>query len=133
MRRPVPVTDLQVRTTPSSTGQVVEWEGVVESVEKNHFNCRLRVVKGSDVDFDEFTSFPMDEVDRGDLALVQPGALFRFVLGLQAIAGTRQHFFRIIFRRMPAWNRRSIDRAHSKFEELVQSISWSDESSAQGQ
>lgn len=122
-----PQTDLQVRTAPSSTGKVVEWEGVVETIAEDHFSCRMKVVKGSDVDFDEFSEFSLDRVDSGDRDLVQPGALFRLVIGVQAISGTRQQFSRLIFRRLPAWRQEAMDNAQSHLAAVVNDIVWADE------
>jgi len=130
VRRPGPITAQQVRTAPSSTSKVVEWEGVVESVGDDEFACRLRIIKGSEVDFDEFTTFDLDRVDEGDRDLVQPGALFRLVIGFQAISGTRQQFSRLIFRRLPAWNRSTIEQARAHIEDVFDSIDWSDGSAS---
>lgn len=130
VRRPQPITEQQIRSTPSSTGKVVEWEGVVEEVENDQIHCRLRIVKGSNVDFEEFTSLDLDRVDEGDRDLVKPGALFRLVIGVKAISGTREQFSRVVFRRLPAWNRRSIEQAQRYVEEIFQGINWADERSA---
>ncbi|MEQ3673430.1 hypothetical protein [Pseudophaeobacter sp.] len=127
VRRASPPSDAQVRTTPSSTGKVVEWEGVVETIAEDYFNCRMKVVKGSEVDFDEFSEFSLDRVDPGDRDLIQPGALFRLVIGVQAISGTRQQFSRLIFRRLPAWRQEAMESAQSHLEAVVNGIDWADE------
>ena len=127
VRRASPPTDRDVRTRPSSTGKVVEWEGVVDSVSGNDFSCRMKVVKGSNVEFEEFSRFSFDRVDPGDRDLVQPGALFRLVVGVQAYSGTRQHVSRLIFRRLPAWREDDIKSAQADLESVLNRISWADE------
>lgn len=127
VRRASPQTDLQVRTAPSSTGKIVEWEGVVEEIAEDHFSCKMKVVKGSEVDFDEFSEFSTDRVDPGDRDLIQPGALFRLVIGVQAISGTRQQYSRLIFRRLPAWRQEAITQAQSHLDAVMNDIVWADE------
>lgn len=118
------------RTTPTSTGKLVEWEGVVEALENDQIHCKLRVIKGSDADFDEFTTFDIERVTEGDRDLVKPGALFRLVIGVQAISGRRQQFSQLVFRRLPAWNMQSIEQAQKRLEGIFQGINWADESSS---
>lgn len=127
VRRASPPTDLQVRTAPSSTGKIVEWEGVVETIAEDHFSCKMKVVKGSEVDFDEFSEFSIDRVDPGDRDLIQPGALFRLVIGVQAISGTRQQYSRLIFRRLPAWRQEAMIQARSHLDAVMNDIVWADE------
>ncbi|TCS49749.1 hypothetical protein EDD52_1493 [Primorskyibacter sedentarius] len=127
VRRASPPTDLQVRTAPSSTGKIVEWEGVVETIAEDHFSCKMKVVKGSQVDFDEFSEFSIDRVDPGDRDLIQPGALFRLVIGVQAISGTRQQYSRLIFRRLPAWRQEAMIKARSHLDSVMNDIAWADE------
>lgn len=130
VRRPPPSSADQIRKTPSSTGKIVEWEGVVESLENDKFHCKLRVVKGSNVDFEEFTTLDIDQISEGDRDLVKPGALFRLVIGMKAISGTREKFSRVVFRRLPAWNSQSIDQAQKHLKNIFQGINWADESSS---
>lgn len=130
VRRASPPTDLQVRTAPSSTGKIVEWEGVVETIAEDHFSCKMKVVKGSEVDFDEFSEFSIDRVDPGDRDLIQPGALFRLVIGVQAISGTRQQYSRLIFRRLPAWRQEAVNRARSHLDAVMSGIVWADENTS---
>lgn len=125
--RPSPRTSAEVRKHLSSTNKLVEWEGVVESVSVDIFEARLTVIKGSNVDFDEFASFELANIPQDDQDLIRLGALFRFVVGLQALGGTRQQYSRLTFRRLPAWNNNTIDKTQSKFENIVKSIVWSDE------
>jgi len=130
--RPSPRSSSEVRKEPSSTGKLVEWEGVVESVMSDKFDARLTAIKGSDVDFDEFTSFEVARVPQDDHDLIHPGALFRLVVGYQALGGTRQQYSRLTFRRLPAWNQNAIDEAQLKFKQIVNNIEWSDEVTSSG-
>ena len=128
VRLPRPMSKSEVRKMRSSTSIIVEWEGVVDHVEgDDRFHSRLRAIKGSNTNFEEFTTLNFDWVPAGDRELVQPGALFRLVIGFQAINGTKEKFARVVFRRLPAWNQNAIIQAQSEIESDFQAIQWQDE------
>ena len=115
---------------PSSTIKATEWDGVVEAIEGDQLVCKLKVAKGSDVDIEESAMIPMEHVDADDYDLLKPGAIFRLVVGLETKDGKRQQFMRMVFRRLPAWNKSSVDEEYRRLVELVDGIEWSDDSSA---
>ncbi|MCK8484322.1 hypothetical protein MUY21_09765 [Aliiroseovarius sp. S2029] len=131
-RRPAVRSHHQVRTNPSTTGNVVEWEGVVETVEEGEFSARLVAVKGSKNDFDEFTDFDLSDVQPGDRYLVEPGAIFRLLMGTQAIGGTREKVWNIVFRRLPAWKKSSVHDAQQRLNAMFDGIEWVDAAQAEG-
>ena len=131
-RRPPVRSHHQVRTNPSTTGNVVEWEGIVETVEDGEFSARLLAVKGSKNDFDEFTDFDLSDVQPGDRYLVEPGAIFRLLMGTQAIGGTREQVWNIVFRRLPAWKKSSVQEAQQRLDAMFDSIAWVDAAEAEG-
>ncbi len=131
-RRPAVRSHYQVRTIPSTTGNVVEWEGIVETVEEGEFSARLVAVKGSKNDFDEFTDFDLSDVQRGDRYLVEPGAIFRLLMGTQAIGGTREKVWNIVFRRLPAWKKNNVQEAQQRLDAMFDSIDWVDATEAEG-
>ena len=112
-RSPAVRSHFQVRTNPSTTGNVVEWEGIVEKVEEGEFSARLVAVRGSKGDFDEFTNFDLSDVQPGDRNLVEPGAIFRLMMGTQAIGGTREKVWNIMFRRLPLGRRTACMKRNS--------------------
>ena len=131
-RRPAVRSHYQVRTNPSTTGNVVEWEGIVETVEDGEFSARLVAVKGSKNDFDEFADFDLSDVQHGDRYLVEPGAIFRLLMGTQAIGGTREKVWNIVFRRLPAWKKSSVLEAQQRLDAMFDSIDWVDAAEAEG-
>jgi hypothetical protein len=130
-RRPAVRSHHQVRTNPSTTGNVVEWEGIVETVEEGEFSARLVAVKGLKNDFDEFTDFDLSDVQPGDRKLVEPGAIFRLLIGTQAIGGTREKVCNVVFRRLPAWKKSSVHEAQQRLEAMFESIEWIDAAEAE--
>jgi len=131
-RRPAVRSHYQVRNNPSTTGNVVEWEGIVETVKDGGFSARLVAVKGSKNDFDEFTDFDFSDVQPGDRYLVEPGAIFRLLMGTQAIGGTREQVWNIVFRRLPAWKASTVHDAQQRLDAMFDSIEWVDAAEAEG-
>lgn len=131
-RRPAVRSHHQVRTNPSTTGNVVEWEGIVEAVEEGKFSARLVAVKGLKSNFDEFTDFDLSDVQPGDRKLVEPGAIFRLLIGTQAIGGTREKVWNVVFRRLPAWKKNSVHAAQKRLEAMFDRIEWVDAEEAAG-
>ena len=114
---------------PSSTIKATEWDGVVEAIEGDQLVCKLKVAKGSDVDIEESALIPKEHVDADDYDLMGPGAIFRLVVGVETKDGKRQQFMRMVFRRLPAWNKSSVDEEYRRLVELVDGMEWSDDSS----
>jgi hypothetical protein len=115
---------MSVRSMPSTTGNVVEWEGIVEQVFENSFSARLVALKGTNNNYDEYTTIELSDVQPGDRGLVEVGSVFRLLVGTQALGGTRQQFWNIVFRRLPAWNRRSVEEAQDQIMSLFEKIKW---------
>lgn len=106
----------------------VEWEGVVLETTDHEFECKLKVIKGSDVNFDEFATFSIDLVPEEDRELCQIGAIFRLVIGVKPIDGTEKPYSRLVFRRLPAWKQKDMDAAFSDLKRAIDNIEWADES-----
>jgi len=82
-----------------------EWEGVVERVGKNSFQCRLVPVTygGGDPGKVEFTEFSFDDLaTEADRSLAVPGAVFYWTVGRSRnAAGTVTNLSLVRFRRLP--------------------------------
>jgi hypothetical protein len=126
IRRVPARSQMSVRSMPSTTGNVVEWEGIVEQVFENSFSARLVALKGTNNNYDEYTTIELSDVQPGDRGLVEVGSVFRLLVGTQALGGTRQQFWNIVFRRLPAWNRRSVEEAQDQIMSLFEKIKWED-------
>lgn len=126
IRRPIFPTKAS-RYKITATGHRVEWEGVVEEVHDDSFSARLLGIRGLPSQKEEFAEFELISVPHGDRHLIQPGGIFRWILGIEARAGTRQKYSRVVFRRLPAWSERSLKASENRFKEVVSGIDWADE------
>ena len=108
-----------LRTAPVEQVIVLQdWEGVVEEVREDDFVARL-MDKTAGQKFDsEAAEIPKSEVDRDDIELLKPGAIFYLtVFRRVARNGRQERITRLIFRRLPAWTQTMLksvgDRANS--------------------
>jgi hypothetical protein len=120
------------RSLATSAGKTFEWEGLVQEVKEDSFFARLRNVKGAPAEYEEYAEFSIDEVPLGDRDLLLKGAIFRWVVGLESRSGTRQRYSRIVFRRLPAWTQRSLERSKAELSALVADIVWAEDDTAGG-
>ncbi len=85
---------------------MVEWEGIVETVDwdAEEFTARLREI-GSDDHSVEYGTFSLEEVDQDDLDLLRSGGIFRWVIGKRENAYRRvENTSKLIFRRLPGYS-----------------------------
>ena len=100
---------------------IKNWEGVVESVAENTFVASMREVDNADDRGDEQFEIDHDDVDPGDRELVVPGGIFYFTVGYTIQrGGTRIKGTQIVFRRMPRWSKRDIQRANARADRLLE-------------
>lgn len=130
VRAPRPISLRVWKAIATSAGKTFEWEGVVLDLKGLTFTARLKNVKGAEVNFSEAAEFDIADVPIGDRDLLLPGGIFRWVVGLESRSGTRQKYSRIVFRRLPAWTARSLNKADSSLKELVAGINWLNDESA---
>lgn len=96
-----------------------EWEGVVTSLDTEMFVARL-ADQTNEANPDEEAEFPTSEVSDDDLALLRPGAVFRWTIGfLKAPSGTKRRTSQIVFRRLPQWTEREIREAEELADKLA--------------
>jgi hypothetical protein len=110
-----PAVDVSKR--PSFVG-LQEWEGVVTEIRDRAFTARLM-----DLTYpkpDEEGEFCTDEISEDDLNLVVPGAIFRWSVGvLKMPGGAKRPTSQIVFRRLPQWTKRDLERADGVAKELL--------------
>jgi len=80
------------------------WRGVVQEISEDSFDAEIFDQDHADSPR-EAAEFSMEDVDLGDLSLVQPGAVFYWMVGYVTTRGTRRTFSEIRFRRLPVWTR----------------------------
>jgi hypothetical protein len=101
-----------------------EWEGVVSDIEDNTFIARLTDITSRE-NPEEEADFPIDDLRRDDIKLLQPGAVFRWVIGYETKKdGTKRRASEIIFRRLPQWTKKDIQEADKEACDLANAITW---------
>jgi len=96
------------------------WEGVVESVDGTTFTATMRDMADSEDRGEEIFDFELEDVDLGDRDLLAPGAIFYFTLGYKIDSHqTRYKGTRMMFRRLPQWSNRDIERIDARTEHLL--------------
>lgn len=97
-----------------------KWEGTVSRCTETEFTAVLRE-KGEP---DQEATFDVEEVPEGDRGLIVPGAIFHWSIGYRDRRGQRTRESVIRFRRLPAWNKREIERARQEADEIITALRW---------
>lgn len=82
------------------------WEGVVEKIESDSFWATLTERSGPDW----HAHFPFSAVDKDDLELILPGAVFNWEI---RNLGGDSNVSVIKFRRFPVWTKEELDAARA--------------------
>lgn len=95
------------------------WEGIVTSVDEDSFFAAMRLTNNEDDRAEDAFEIDMDNVATGDRELVDVGAVFYLTVGLRKQKGMRPEKTSIVvFRRMPVWSRRDIQKAELAADDL---------------
>lgn len=100
-----------------------EWEGYVTNIDTSYFHAQLidLTTKG----IEEETKFELAEVSPNNRELLKEGAIFRWSIGYERLkGGTKKRSSSIVFRRLPAWSKREIEKSRKEAELLVSDIIW---------
>lgn len=103
---------------------LAEWEGVVDAIdwEAGTFEGRLWDRASQDIP-EERADFAIDDLSLDDAALLCEGAVFRWLIGKrESPHGSVERTSRIVFRRMPVFSQREIDRAAEESALIVARI-----------
>jgi len=101
-----------------------EWEGYVTDISEDGFIAELVDITNPETP-NEQGDFLISDLRNDDLALLRPGAVFRWIIGYEVTnSGGKRRFSQIIFRRLPQWTQSDISNAASQAKSLVESISW---------
>lgn len=98
-----------VRQSSPHLNPLQEWEGYVLDVGPDNFTARLLdLTAGSSIEEEE-AEVPIEEISEQDRVRVQPGAIFRWVIGYErSPAGVRKRVSVIVFRDLPAVTERDL-------------------------
>ncbi|MFA6413519.1 MAG: hypothetical protein WCW53_12555 [Syntrophales bacterium] len=88
-----------------------EWEGYVVSIAKDTFTARLIDITRNCTMEEEEADFPLDDLDDTDRSRISLGAIFRWVVSYRrSPGGTKDRLSRIVFRNLPAWTAKEIEK-----------------------
>jgi hypothetical protein len=95
------------------------WEGVVEEVGANTFFATMRDRSEANDRGKQVFEIEIEDVPEGDRTLIVEGGIFFLTVGYDiSRGGQRTKGARVVFRRMPRWSRRDIERAREREVEL---------------
>lgn len=106
-------------TTWESSRVLSQWEGTVVEVQPRELVADLYDLLEGEREYS--ATIPLDEIAAADRKLVQPGAVFDWVIGIRIEHGTQETFSRIVFRRLPAWGAselRRLEQARGSYDDL---------------
>jgi hypothetical protein len=107
-----------------------EWEGRVERLDGRFVIARLVDITAGETEETEEVELPIDDVTEADQALLQPGAIFRWILGYSYVSGTKERFARVVVRRLPIWTEREMRAADQEANELHNAVFGSSDNRA---
>ncbi len=104
---------------PRTRSEILQqWEGEVRTVDADEFTAVIRDLGSAHAPEEEVT-LAREEVSDGDLQLVQPGAIFYWAVGYRiSPGGQKTRTSELLFRRLPAWSRRQLERARERAREF---------------
>lgn len=110
--------------SPYSFSILQEWEGYVESISKETFTGRLvDVTQNGSIEAEE-ADFSVDDLDDNDKARICLGAIFRWIIYYRrSPGGTKERSSRIVFRNLPAWNKKELETYRKEADELARALS----------
>lgn len=100
-----------------------EFEGTVLSFDGATLSARLIDLTNPENPPEDAT-FPGAEISDEDLELAKPGAIFYWVIGYETNASRqRRRVSSLVFRRLPVWSRRDLDRLEERAREWEADLS----------
>lgn len=118
---PLPFPTASSRVAPREI-TLQEWEGRVMHLDGRFVVARLVDISAGEDEETEEVELPIDDVTEADQALLQPGAIFRWVLGYSYASGRKERFARVVVRRLPVWTEREMREADQEASELHDAI-----------
>jgi hypothetical protein len=107
-----------VSLTPPKEITLQEWEGQIQEVGTTSFLARLVDLTADEHTETEEVQLPLSDISEGDLALVRPGAVFRWIIGYRYTGAVKERFDRLVIRRLPMWTPAEISSADREAREL---------------
>jgi hypothetical protein len=100
-----------------------EWEGYVVSISNETFTARLIDLTRNCTIEEEEADFPLADLEDADQLKISPGAIFRWVIGYRrSPGGSKDRLSRIVFRNLPAWTTKEIEKNRQKAAEWASQL-----------
>ena len=106
-----------------SAVSVQAWEGEVLGINGESFSVKLSDKTDRSAQ-DTFTEIDLSEIDRDDLDLVRPGAIFYWYVSYELRASGKKRSSMMRFRRMPAWTADDLKRTEAYADDLFSSLTF---------
>ena len=103
----------------SSLHALQEWEGYVTDIGDDEFSARLLDVTAGDAVEREDAVIPLEEVSAEDRQRMEPGSIFRWVIGYErSVGGTRKRVSQIVFLDLPPITDKDVERGREWADSL---------------
>ena len=100
-----------------------EWEGYILEIRSTDFVARLIDLTASSTHENEEAVIPLAEISEEDAAKMNPGSIFRWVIGYErSQSGTKKRVSQIVFRDLPAITKTDIRDGESWALETIRSL-----------
>lgn len=100
------------------------WEGRVVSINDETFEAALVDITACENEENEQIELPIDDLRQDDLARLQLGTIFTWLIGYRYFGATKERFSRIVFRSLPPWTEADFARAEEEVERRQGAIRW---------
>lgn len=102
---------------------IQEWEGYVIEVGANDFVARLIDLTANSSHEEEEAVIPLEEISDSDVAELDIGSIFRWVIGYErSISGTKKRVSLIVFRDLPMITGTELRDSEAWAEETIRSL-----------
>lgn len=125
-----PISNIGVGIPPFSEKRIPslvaiqEWEGYVTGIGTETFTARLLDLTAGDKTEKEEIEFLISDIREDDFELLKEGAVFRWSIGYLVSGGSKQRTSHIVFRRLPKWSKKDLEKIEQESKEIALKIKW---------
>lgn len=98
------------------------FEGTI--IEVSEDECRAHIRDTQDPDSIEEITFSLEEFFETDRKFAVKGAVFNWYIGYEDRSGQRYRASAIIFRRLPVWTKKDLEKAKQEAQLLFDKLGW---------
>ena len=113
----------QISQAQATFHAIQEWEGYVLEKGECEFTARLLDITAGSSQEEEEVSILLAEISDDDLNRLQPGSVFRWVIGYERSASkTKRRISQIVFRDLPAMTKQDLSHGEKWAKNIIHSI-----------